>query len=93
MANTKSALKRIRQSEKRRLHNRHYRNRTRTFIKKAREAIESGNVTEAEEAVRLAQKELDMTAKKGIIHKRNASRRKSRLMQSLNAMKTAQAES
>lgn len=90
MANTKSALKRIRQSEKRRLHNRHYRNRTRTFIKQARAAIEAGDVAEAEEAVRVAQKELDMTAKKGIIHKRNADRRKSRLMQSLNAMKAAQ---
>ena len=47
MANHKSALKRIRQNEKRRLHNRVYRNRARTLVKQAREAIESGDADEA----------------------------------------------
>lgn len=83
MANHKSALKRIRQNEKRRVHNRTYRNRTRTLIKLAREAIDSGKIEEAKEATQLAVKDLDMSASRGIIHQRNAARRKSRLMQQL----------
>ncbi len=83
MANHKSALKRIRQNEKRRLHNRAYRNRTRTLVKKARAAIESGNLDEAREATRIAARDLDKLASRGIAHKRNAARRKSRLMKQL----------
>ncbi|MFW5748499.1 MAG: 30S ribosomal protein S20 [Chloroflexota bacterium] len=85
MANHKSALKRIRQNEKRRLHNRHFRNRMRTFVKKARAAIESNDndVEEAIAATKRAVKDLDVSASRGIIHKRNAARRKSRLMQKL----------
>lgn len=83
MANHKSALKRIRQNEKRRLHNRTYRNRARTLVKKARAAIENGELDEAREATRIACRDLDMAASKGIIHTRNAARRKSRLMQQL----------
>lgn len=88
MANHASAEKRNRQNEKRRVHNRTYRNRARTLVKKAREAIESGDVSAAEEAVRVAQKDLDTAARRGVIHKRNAARRKSRLMLQLNAMKS-----
>lgn len=86
MANHKSALKRIRQSEKRRLHNREYRNRARTLVKKARTAIASGDVEAATEATRAAVKDLDTAASRGIIHARNAARRKSRLMQQLAQM-------
>jgi small subunit ribosomal protein S20 len=91
MANHKSALKRIRQNEKRRIHNRTFRNRARTFVKKARTAIRANNpdVATAEEATRLAVKDLDMAASKGIIHPRNAARRKSRLMKQLAAIKAA----
>lgn len=90
MPNHKSAIKRMRQNEKRRIHNRTYRNEARTRVKQARAAIESGDVAAAEEATRVACKTLDKTASKGIIHKRNAARRKSRLMKQLNAMKQAQ---
>lgn len=90
MANNKSALKRIKQSEKRRIHNRTYRNRARTFVKKARTAIESSDVAEAREAVRQAVKDLDMLASRGVVHPRNAARRKSRLMKQLAAMEAAQ---
>jgi small subunit ribosomal protein S20 len=83
MATHKSAFKRIRQNEKRRIHNRIYRNRSRTLIKQARVAIESGNVEEAKEATRVAVRDLDMAASRGIIHANNASRRKSRLMRQL----------
>lgn len=83
MANHKSAIKRIRQNEKRREHNRTYRNRSRTLVKQARTSIESGNVEEAKEATRVAIRDLDMAASRGIIHANNAARRKSRLMKQL----------
>ena len=83
MANHKSAIKRIRQNEKRRLHNRTYRNRARTLVKKARTAIESGKVEEARAATKIAVRDLDKLASRGVVHKRNAARRKSRLMRQL----------
>ena len=86
MATHKSAIKRIRQNEKRRLHNRHFRNRARTLVKKARAAIESGDVASAREATSRAVRDLDKLASRGVVHKRNAARRKSRLMKQLNAM-------
>lgn len=87
MANSKSAEKRIRQNEKRRLRNRSHRNRARTLVKKARVEIEGGEVSSAEEATRVAMRDLDKAASKGVIHKRNAARRKSRLMKRLNALR------
>ncbi len=86
MANIKSAIKRNRQNEKRRLHNRHYRGGARTFVRKARLAIESGDVDAAREATMTAVSALDKAAEKGIIHKNNASRRKGRLMKQLAAL-------
>lgn len=88
MANHKSALKRIRQNEKRRLHNRSYRNRTRTLVKKARAAIESGDLQGARDAIYAAMRDLDKLASRGVVHKRNAARRKSRLMKQLNALES-----
>jgi len=90
MANHKSALKRIRQNEKRRIHNRTYRNRMRTLVKQARTEIAKGDVDAATEATRKAIKDLDMAASRGTIHKRNAARRKSRLMKQLAAMQQEQ---
>lgn len=86
MANHKSALKRIRQNEKRRLHNRTYRSRVRTFVKKARISIASGDVDAAKEATLQAIVDLDKAASRGVIHPNNAARRKSRLMKQLAAM-------
>jgi small subunit ribosomal protein S20 len=86
MANHKSALKRIRQNEKRRAHNRTYRTRTRTLVKKARTAIASGSVAEAIAATHAAVRDLDKAASRGTIHPRNAARRKSRLMKQLHAL-------
>lgn len=86
MANHKSALKRIRQNQKRRIYNRSFRNRARTFVKMAREEIDSGKTDSAVEATKAAIRDLDMAASRGIIHKNNASRRKSRLMKQLHAL-------
>lgn len=88
MANHKSALKRILQSEKRRIQNRVFRNRARTLVKNARSLVTSGkDVSAAETATLAALRDLDMLASKGTIHKNNAARRKSRLMKQLNALK------
>lgn len=89
MANHKSAIKRIRQTAKRTEYNRAFRSRARTYVKNARVAIDDGDSKAAEAATVAAIRELDKTASKGIIHKRNAARRKSRLMKQLNALKNA----
>lgn len=78
----------MRQNAKRREHNRTYITRSRNFVKSARAAIESGNVEEAEAKVRDAIRDLDKAASRGIIHKRNAARRKSRLMSQLAELKS-----
>ncbi|MGC8877855.1 MAG: 30S ribosomal protein S20 [Anaerolineae bacterium] len=92
MANTKSALKRARQNEKRRLHNRVYRSAARTYVKKVRRLVEEGNLDDARVAIVSAVKALDKAAQKGVIHKNNAARRKSRLFKLLNqALASAQA--
>ena len=80
MANIKSAKKRILQNEKSRLRNRRYIGGSRKAVRNARTMIESGDITGAEEAVRTACSQLDRAATKGVIHKNNAARRKSRLM-------------
>lgn len=86
MANIKSAIKRNRQNEKRRLRNRVYRGSTRTQIKKARMMITSGDKENAAAEVNEAIKKLDRAAAKGVIHKNNAARRKSRLMKHFAAI-------
>lgn len=86
MANIKSQIKRNRQNKKRRVQNRVYRGSARTAIRNAQMAIEGGEAEEARAATMVAMKALDKAAAKGVIHKNNAARRKSRLMQQLNSM-------
>ncbi len=74
MANIKSAKKRARQNEKRRMRNRYYKTTARTYIKQARALIDAGQLDEAETAVKAAAKALDVAAGKGIIHNNNACR-------------------
>lgn len=89
MANHRSALKRIRSSERRRQRNRVVRGSARTAVKKARTTVQTGKMQDAESAVRDAISALDRAAEKGVIHKNNAARRKSRLMRMLNQSKVA----
>jgi small subunit ribosomal protein S20 len=86
LANIKSQIKRNKQNEKRRVRNRVFRGRARTFVAKARTTLETGNAEEAKAAVTQAVSELDRAANKGVLHKNNAARRKSRLMKRLAAM-------
>lgn len=83
MPDHKSAIKRMRQNVQRREYNRTYITRSRNFVKRARAAIKAGEAKEAEATVREAIRDLDKAASRGIIHKRNAARRKSRLMSQL----------
>lgn len=83
MANIKSQIKRNRQNERRRLQNRKYHGASRNAVKNARLALASGDVEQAREATMLAVKHLDKAAQKGVIHRKNASRRKGRLMKKL----------
>jgi len=83
LANIKSQIKRNRQNEKHRLRNRVFRGAARKAVLKARVAIQAGEPAESREAVLTAVKALDKAAEKGIIHKNNAARRKSRLMKRL----------
>ena len=89
MANSKSALKRLRSADRRQLRNRIYRGRARTAVRKAKELIDAGRLEEAGEATHAAIVALDKAAQKGIIRKNNAARRKSRLMRRLNQSKRA----
>ncbi|MFN2236773.1 MAG: 30S ribosomal protein S20 [Anaerolineales bacterium] len=90
MANIKSQIKRNRQNQKQRARNRVYRGSARTFVKKARLAIESGDLDAARAATIQAASALDKAAQKGVLHKNNASRRKGRLMKQLAALESAQ---
>jgi small subunit ribosomal protein S20 len=86
LANTKSAIKRIKQNHKRRLRNRLFTGRARTFVKHARTTMEAGTQEDARTATLIAISALDKAAEKGIIHKNNAARRKGRLMRRLAQM-------
>ena len=86
MANLKSAIKRNRQNKKRRLRNRVYRGQARTYIRDARAAMLAEDLDEARASTFKAVKALDKAAEKGVFHKNNASRRKSRLMKQLAAL-------
>ena len=57
---------------------------TRNYVKKARILIKEGNLDDAKKAVIAAEKSLDKAAQKGVVHKGNAARRKSRLAKQLN---------
>lgn len=88
MANIKSAEKRNRQAPRRAARNRILRSGARTAVKRARTALDSQDTNSAE-AIQAAIQTLDRAATKGVIHKNNAARRKSRLMQALNKLNAA----
>jgi small subunit ribosomal protein S20 len=87
LANIKSQIKRNRQNEKRRLANRGTRGAARTAVNQARAAFEK-NDPETKDAILKAISILDKAVGKGVIHKNNAARRKSRLMKKLAAFQS-----
>jgi small subunit ribosomal protein S20 len=89
LANTKSAKKRIRQNSRRRVRNAQIRTRTRSSVRSARQAVDGSDRNAGESAVKSAIQELDRAASKGVIHRNNAARRKSRLQKHLAKAKIA----
>jgi len=86
MANTQSARKAARQSERRRKHNASLRSELRTAIKNADKAITAGDKAAAQKVFRESMSAVDRIADKNIIHKNKAARHKSRLAARLKAL-------
>lgn len=90
MANTDSARKRIRQTEKRTARNKARKSRVRTFVRKLEEAIATGDKTVAQEAFRSAQPEMQRAVTKGTLHANTVSRKISRLSARVKSLGAAQ---
>lgn len=88
MAHSLSAKKRVRQNEKRRLHNRTRRSTLRTRVRRVRDAIVHRDPASAEASLKDAIRLLDREANRGLIHRNAAARLKSRLSRRLNTLKT-----
>ena len=86
MANTPSAIKRMKQSERQRVRNRAIRSHVRGAVKTARAAVEAPG-GDSTAAIRDAIRALDKAVTKGVIHRNTAARRKSSLARKLNAAK------
>lgn len=86
MANIKSAKKRILVINKKTLRNKMVASATKTAIKKVVVAVNAGDKAVATDALKVATKAIDMACTKGILHKNNASRKKSRLAKLVNKM-------
>ena len=87
MANHKSAEKRTRQNEKRRLRNRHVISTMRGRIKELRDAIDNGNSEAAEGLLTTSVRLISRAAGKGVIHRKQASRTIGRLVKAVNKLK------
>ena len=86
MANIKSQKKRNRQTEKRYARNKAIRSELKTREKNVMSAAEAGNTEEAEELLRIAQKQIDKAVTKGVLHAKTAARRKSRLTRRVHSV-------
>lgn len=86
MPNIKSAIKRVKTNDKRRLQNASQRSALRTAVKTFETAAATQNVESAKEALITASKKLDKAVTKGLIHKNAAARKKSRLAKQLNSL-------
>jgi small subunit ribosomal protein S20 len=88
MANTKSAKKAARQTVRRTTVNKTRRSRLRSSVRKVEEAITSGNKEAAAAALKEAEPIIARTAQKGVVHRKTASRKVSRLSKRVAAMGT-----
>ena len=90
MANSPQAKKRARQAEKRRAHNASQRSPVRTYIKRVLGAVEAKDANSASGALVQALPMIDKMVTKGIMHKNQAARHKSRLTKKVNALSSAE---
>lgn len=91
MANTKSNIKRIRSTKRKTARNQLIESRVTNVLKKTREALSAKDTATAPELVKKTIAELDKAVSKGILHKNNAARRKSRITKQLNALQDKKA--
>lgn len=89
MAHTKSAKKRARQSQKRRLRNKAYKSRIKTFEKKYLELLDTGKLDEAKKMLKEVFSAIDKATKAGVIHWATGDRKKSRLASKLSNISKA----
>ncbi len=87
MANIKSQIKRNRQNETRRERNQARRSELKTRIKRVEEAVAAGDLAEAEDHYRTAQKRIDMATADGLLHAKTAGRRKARLAKLVDSIR------
>jgi small subunit ribosomal protein S20 len=86
LANHRSAIKRMIQGEKRRVRNRHVKSTVKTHIKSYLKTLEENNPETVKETLKRTIITINKAASKGVIHKRNASRKISRLTRKYNAL-------
>ena len=86
MANIKSQIKRNRQNEAAHERNKAVRSRLKTFSRRFATAAEAGDKEAADEAYRVAARELDKAASKGVVHKNTAANRKSGMAKRLGSL-------
>ena len=86
MANHKSAIKRARQNEVRRLRNKNYRTRSKNVTKEVRNAIADNSADQARESLKKAVSVIQKSASRGVIHENTASRKISRLSRRINQL-------
>lgn len=86
MANIKSQIKRNKQNEKRAERNKAVRTALKTSTKKIRTAVDTGDAEEAQARQRETARSLDKAVAKGIVHRRTAARRKSRLAKAVGSV-------
>lgn len=88
MANHKSAIKRARQNEIRRLRNKSLKTKTKNVIKDFRLSVSETSKEETLKKLDMAKSSIDRAAQKGVIHKKTASRKISRLSKLVNSIST-----
>lgn len=88
MANHKSAIKRARQNEIRRLRNKSLKTKTKNVIKDFRLSVSETSKEETLKKLDMAKSNIDRAAQKGVIHKKTASRKISRLSKLVNSIST-----
>ena len=86
MANLSSSKKMVRKIIKRTERNKSLKTNVRTYIRKFEEAIDAGKINEAQDFLRIVQPKLMKLAQKGILHKKNVSRKVSRLSNKIRSL-------
>lgn len=87
MANLKSAIKRVRINNEKRARNQSYKSDMRSHIKQVEDLVEANDLENATLAFHKATKKIDQTVQKGVIHRNNGNRQKSRLAKKLQEIK------